>query len=74
MRNDAFKRRLAFSFTVIILAQNNFLLLVKPFITTVLEYKAILKLQKIVCVAMHFLVISPYSCDFLCRHCIVYLK
>ena len=40
--------------------------LVKPFITTALEYKAILlKLQKIVCVATHFLVMSPYSRDFL---------
>ena len=44
MRSDAFKRRLTFSFTVIILAQNNFLLLLKPFITMALKYKAILKL------------------------------
>ena len=45
MHRDAFKRRLAFTFTVIILAQNNFLLLLKPFITTAVEYKAVLKLQ-----------------------------
>ena len=43
MRSDAFKRSLAFSFTVIISAENNFLLLLKPFITTALEYKAVLK-------------------------------
>ena len=44
MRNNTFKRRLTFSFTVVISAQNNFLLLVKPFITTALKYKAVLKL------------------------------
>ena len=44
MRSDAFKRKLAFSFTVIhkILA---FLLLLKSFITKTLEYKAVLKFK-----------------------------
>ena len=44
MHSDAFKRRHVFSFTVIILASNNFLLLLKRLITKALEYKAILKL------------------------------
>ena len=42
MCTNAFKRRLAFRF--MISAKNNFLPLLKPFITTALEYKAILKL------------------------------
>ena len=41
MRGDAFKIRPAFSFIVKIL---DFILLLKPFITTALEYKLILKL------------------------------
>ena len=64
MYSDAFKRRPAFSFTVIILASNNFLLLLKSFITKALEYKAVLKKQ-FACVAMHFLVMSSYSRDLL---------
>ena len=44
MYNDAFKRRPAFGFTVTISTWNNFLLLIKPFNTTALEYKAVLKL------------------------------
>ena len=43
-RSDAIKRRSAFSFTVTNSAENNFLLLLKHFITTALEYKTILKL------------------------------
>ena len=38
MCSDAFKR-LAFSFIVIILAQNNFQLLLKSFTTKALEYR-----------------------------------
>ena len=65
MRINAYKRRPAFSFTVIISAKNNFLVLVKPFITTALEYRAVLRLQKqFVCVATYFLVMSPYLRDF----------
>ena len=45
MRSDAFKRRPVFSFTVTISTYNNFLLLLKSFITTALEYKAILKFK-----------------------------
>ena len=45
MHSDAFKRRLAFSFAVIILALNNFLLQLKGFITKALEYKAVLKFK-----------------------------
>ena len=37
MHNKAFGRRLAFGFTLIISAQNNFLLLLKCFITKALE-------------------------------------
>ena len=46
MRSDTFKRRLAFSLTVLISAENNFLLLLKSYITMTLEYKAILKFKK----------------------------
>ena len=47
MHSDGFKRRLAFSFAVIIIfAFKNFLLLIiKSFITKALEYKAILKFK-----------------------------
>ena len=42
------------------------LLLIKLFITTALEYKVIVELLKqFVCCATHFLVMHPYSCDFL---------
>ena len=43
MRSNAFGRRLAFSFTVIIL---DFLLLLKSFVTKALEYKVVLKFKK----------------------------
>ena len=43
MRSEAFKRRLAFSFTIIILQL--YLLRLKSFITKALEYKAVLKFQ-----------------------------
>ena len=46
MHSNAFKRRLAFSFTVIISALNNFLLLLK---TKVLEYKPLLSLKNNLC-------------------------
>ena len=62
----SFKRRPPFSFTV-----TDLKLLSTAFITMVLEYKAVLKLQKqLVCVSTHFLVMSPCSCDFLWRPCI----
>ena len=61
---ESYKRRLAYSVTVRISAQNNFILLLKSFITRVLEYKAILNRQtKFVCVAMCSLVMSLCSCD-----------
>ena len=44
MRSNAFKRTPGFNFTVTILAKNNFLLLLKLFITMALKYKAVLKL------------------------------
>ena len=37
---EAYKTRLAYSVTIRISAQNNFMLLLKHFITKVLEYKA----------------------------------
>ena len=40
---EAYKRRLAYSVTVGILALNRFILLVKSYITKVLEYKGDLK-------------------------------
>ena len=39
-RSEAFKTRVGFSFTVRVSPQNNFLLLLKRFITKALEYKA----------------------------------
>ena len=45
MHSYAFKRRSAFSFAYIILAQNNFLLLLKSFITMALKYKGVLKFK-----------------------------
>ena len=62
---DAFKRRLDFSYTVIISAlNNNFLLLLKSYITKALEYKGDLnfKNQLYVLLSMYFLVMSPCSC------------
>ena len=56
MHSDTFKRRRGFSFTVIIRLKTLF----KSFINNALEYKAI----SFVCVAMHFLVMGPCSCDF----------
>ena len=52
MHSDTFKRRLAFGFTVIVSAQNNFLLLFNIY---ALEYKAVLKFKRwFVCIATHF--------------------
>ena len=45
MRSDEFKRRLGLSFTVIVLAYNNFLLLLKSFINKTPKYKANLNLK-----------------------------
>ena len=54
---EAYKRRLAYSVVVVIL-------LVKRYITKVLEYKGDLnKIIKFVCVAMYSLVMSLHSCD-----------
>ena len=58
---EAYKTRLANSVTIRILAQNNFMLLLKHFITEVLEYKA--GRIKFVCVAMCSLVMSLCSRD-----------
>ena len=47
---EAYTTRLAYSVTVRILAKNNFMLLLKSFITKVLEYKAEeLNLYALVC-------------------------
>ena len=51
MGSEAYKTRLAYSATVRILAQYNFMLLLKHFITEVLEYKAEeLNLYALLCV------------------------
>ena len=53
---------IAYSVTIGILAQNNFLLLLKHFVTKVLEYKAGLNRRiKYVCIAMCSLVMSLCS-------------
>ena len=70
MHNNTFKRRLAFSFTSHHsnnFGLNNFLLLLKSFITKALEYniKAVL-MFKIICMrATRLIVMSPCSHDFL---------
>ena len=49
--SEAYKTRLAYSVTIRISAQNNFMLLLKHFITKVLEYKAEeLNLYALLCV------------------------
>ena len=59
---EAYKTRLINTVTIRILAQNNSILLLKHFITKVLEYKAGLKGRiKFVCVAMCSLVMSLCS-------------
>ena len=59
-----YKTRLAYSVTIRILAQNNFMILLKHFITKVLEYIAGLNGRiKFVCVAMCSSVMSLCSHD-----------
>ena len=41
MHSDKFNRRLGFSFTVIVLAYNNFLPVLKNFINKTLKYRAL---------------------------------
>ena len=60
MHSDEFKRWLAFSFTLIVLAENNFLPLLKSFINKTLKYKANLSLIWFVWLAMHFLVMNGH--------------
>ena len=61
---EAYKTRLAYSVTIRISAQNNFMLLLKHFITKVLEYEAGLNRRiKFVCIAMCSLVMSLCSRD-----------
>ena len=61
---ETYNTRLAYSVTIRISAQNNFILLLKHFITKVLEYKMGLKGRiKFVCVAMCSLVMSLCSRD-----------
>ena len=67
MGSDALKRKLIFSFIVITLASA----IVKRFITKALEYKTILNFNT-VCIAMHFLVMSPCSHDFLLMSLYIY--
>ena len=56
---EAYKTRLAYTVTIRILAQNNFIVLLKHFITKVLENKVDLNGRiKFVCVAMCSLVMS----------------
>ena len=70
MSNKAFKRMLAFSFTV---GLKNFLLLLKSFTTKVLEYKTILKFKKLfVCITTHLLVTSPCLHEFLLTSLYIY--
>ena len=64
MRSNAFKRWPAFNVTVIIL-QLSITIKTFHYYSTRL-YKDVLKLHKhLACIATHFLVISPYSRDFL---------
>ena len=61
---EAYKTILTNNVTIRISAQSNFILLLKHFITKVLDYKASLKGRiKFVCVAMCSLVMSLCSCD-----------
>ena len=66
MGGEAFKRRLVHSVALIIMAKNNFILLLKSFIANVLKYKARLKSKfKCVCVTMCSLVMSLFSRDYI---------
>ena len=62
----AFKRRLVHYVLLIIMAQNNFVLLLKSFIANVLKCKARLKSNfKCVCVTLCSLVMSLFSRDYI---------
>ena len=69
MRCNVFKRRQALSFTV---SLKQLPTIVKNFITKALEYKAILKFKNNLCIATHFLVMSPCSHDFLLTSLYIY--
>ena len=63
MGDEAFKRRLG---ALIIMARNNFVLLLKSFITNGLKFKSHLEAKfKCVCVTMRFLVMSLFSRDYI---------
>ena len=72
MGSDTYKRRLAFSFTVINFGLKQLSTIVKSFITKGQEYKAILKF-KIICIHCHaFLSDDGCSCDFLLMSLYIY--
>ena len=66
MGGETFKRRLVHGVALIIMAWNNFVPLLKSFITDVLKYKARLKTKfKCVSVTMCSLVMSLFSHDYI---------
>jgi len=64
MGSKTFKRRLVHGVALIIMTWNNFVLLLKSFITNVLKYKAQQNL-KCVCITMCSLVMSLFSRDYI---------
>ena len=66
MAGEIFKRRLVHSVALTIMAQNNFVPLLKSFIANILKRKAHLKTKfKCVCVTMCSLVMSTFSRDYM---------
>ena len=70
MSGEAFKGRRASCVTVIILALNNFVLLLKSVNSNVLEYKVLN--FKFACVAMCSLLMSPFSRDLQITQLVVF--